>query len=197
MASHGARIGKWGAAGLTALAAVMALSACSDTRKSLIQGKRAPDEFAVYSRAPLSIPPEFGLRPPTPGAVRAEGKDPTGQAYQAMTGRVPPQAAVAPQAAFAGTQGERALLGQANAMSTDPNIRDTVNRETSILAEESLTVTERLLYPGESKAVGPSVDPAKEAQRLKENQALGKPLNEGDVPTIRRTKKGLLEGLFN
>lgn len=196
MASHGAKIGKGWAAGVAVLAAVMALSACSETRKSLIQGKRAPDEFAVYSRAPLSIPPEFGLRPPTPGVVRPEGKDPTGQAYQAMTGRMPPQTAAA-QVTFAGTQGERALLGQANALNTDPDIRDTVNRETSILAEESLTVTERLLYPGESKAVGPAVDPAKEAQRLKENQALGKPLNEGEVPTIRRTKKGLLQGLFD
>lgn len=32
----------------------------------------APDEFAVESRAPLTIPPEFDLRPPQPGAPRPQ-----------------------------------------------------------------------------------------------------------------------------
>ena len=32
----------------------------------------APDEFAVESRAPLTIPPDFDLRPPTPGAPRPQ-----------------------------------------------------------------------------------------------------------------------------
>jgi Protein of unknown function (DUF3035) len=32
----------------------------------------SPDEFAVESRAPLTIPPEFDLRPPSPGAPRPQ-----------------------------------------------------------------------------------------------------------------------------
>jgi hypothetical protein len=32
----------------------------------------APDEFAVESRAPLTIPPDFDLRPPAPGAPRPQ-----------------------------------------------------------------------------------------------------------------------------
>jgi hypothetical protein len=31
-----------------------------------------PDEFAVESRAPLTIPPDFDLRPPQPGAPRPQ-----------------------------------------------------------------------------------------------------------------------------
>jgi len=31
-----------------------------------------PDEFAVESRAPLTIPPDFELRPPQPGASRPQ-----------------------------------------------------------------------------------------------------------------------------
>jgi hypothetical protein len=31
-----------------------------------------PDEFAVESRAPLTIPPDFDLRPPQPGAARPQ-----------------------------------------------------------------------------------------------------------------------------
>ena len=33
---------------------------------------RRPDEFAVESRAPLTIPPDFDLRPPAPGATRPQ-----------------------------------------------------------------------------------------------------------------------------
>ena len=33
-----------------------------------------PDEFAVESRAPLTVPPDFDLRPPEPGAPRPQEK---------------------------------------------------------------------------------------------------------------------------
>jgi len=32
----------------------------------------SPDEFAVESRAPLTIPPDFNLRPPAPGTPRPQ-----------------------------------------------------------------------------------------------------------------------------
>jgi|ERR1700720_4349972 hypothetical protein len=34
--------------------------------------RTGPDEFAVESRAPLTIPPDFELRPPQPGASRPQ-----------------------------------------------------------------------------------------------------------------------------
>ncbi len=34
--------------------------------------KVGPDEFAVESRAPLTIPPDYDLRPPQPGASRPQ-----------------------------------------------------------------------------------------------------------------------------
>ena len=36
------------------------------------RGKYAPDEFSVVSRAPLTLPPDYGLRPPVPGALRPQ-----------------------------------------------------------------------------------------------------------------------------
>lgn len=183
--------------GAIAVMTAVSLSACADARKSLIQEKKAPDEFAVYSRAPLTVPPQFSLRPPSPGAPRTGGKDPTGLAYQAVTGQAPVENARTTAMSFTGTTGELALLRAANALDTDPLIRETVNKETSVLAEETLTVTERLLFSQKASAtLGSVIDPEKEARRLKENQALGKDLNEGKVPTIRRKKMGLLEGLI-
>ena len=41
-------------------------------REQLGLNKSSPDEFKVVSRAPLSIPPEFNLRPPQPGQARPQ-----------------------------------------------------------------------------------------------------------------------------
>jgi hypothetical protein len=48
------------------------LSGCSDFRVALGMDRVGPDEFAVESRAPLTIPPDFDLRPPQPGAPRPQ-----------------------------------------------------------------------------------------------------------------------------
>lgn len=45
------------------LAVCCVLSACGVTREQLGFEKNSPDEMLVVSRAPLSVPPEFGLRP--------------------------------------------------------------------------------------------------------------------------------------
>lgn len=46
------------------LAVAFVLSACStETKRKLGLANQAPDEFMVMSRAPLSLPPEYGLRP--------------------------------------------------------------------------------------------------------------------------------------
>jgi hypothetical protein len=48
------------------------LSGCSNFRQIVGIDPVAPDEFAVESRAPLTIPPDFDLRPPKPGAPRPQ-----------------------------------------------------------------------------------------------------------------------------
>ena len=49
---------------------LLALPGCSNVRMALGMDRAGPDEFAVESRAPLLIPPDFNLRPPQPGAMR-------------------------------------------------------------------------------------------------------------------------------
>jgi hypothetical protein len=49
------------------------LSACGGNWKQAIGIEpTSPDEFAIESRAPLTIPPDFNLRPPTPGTARPQ-----------------------------------------------------------------------------------------------------------------------------
>ncbi len=54
------------------LVLLAALSGCENTRRAMGMGKQAPDEFAVLTRAPLELPPDYGLRPPVPGAERPQ-----------------------------------------------------------------------------------------------------------------------------
>ena len=50
----------------------LVLSACQDAKRALGYEKMPPDEFQVVQRAPLSMPPDFSLRPPQPGATRPQ-----------------------------------------------------------------------------------------------------------------------------
>jgi hypothetical protein len=51
---------------------ILSLPGCSSLRQAVGLDQTGPDEFAVESRAPLTIPPEFDLRPPQPGAPRPQ-----------------------------------------------------------------------------------------------------------------------------
>jgi hypothetical protein len=64
----------------------LALGGCEETRKSIGWDKNPPDEFRIVTRAPLSVPPEFALRPPAPGAPRPQEGTTIDQARGAVTG---------------------------------------------------------------------------------------------------------------
>jgi Protein of unknown function (DUF3035) len=70
--------------GVVSLAGVLLLAGCSDFKKTIGIEPTLPDEFAVESRAPLTIPPDFDLRPPTPGAPRPQEKSADQQAKDVM-----------------------------------------------------------------------------------------------------------------
>ncbi len=184
---------------LSLLAAAALLGGCEETREMLGQAKNAPDEFAVYSRAPLSLPPDYGqLVPPSPGTTRPQSVDPTVRAQEIMVGdtrKRRKQTALA--SATRMSRGLRALLTEAGAFDADPNIRSIVNRETTILAEEDMTFAESIMFWNTPGEYGTAVDPIKETKRIQETQALGKAVNEGETPTIERKRKALLEGLFD
>jgi len=183
------------------LAATVAVvvGGCGDTKELLGQGKRPPDEFAVYSRAPLSLPPDYALRPPAPGTARPQNVMPRDTAKQALLGeQFNTQAGGASSAEGVGVSpGIQVLLERTGALDADPDIRTQVNSETSILAEEDQSFTERLMFWGTPTEYGTVVDPVQEARRIHENQALGQPITDGETPTIERKRRALLEGIFD
>jgi DUF3035 family protein len=60
------------------------LAGCADLKQMVGIDEPMPDEFAVESRAPLTIPPDFNLRPPEPGAPRPQEQSSEQQAEQIM-----------------------------------------------------------------------------------------------------------------
>jgi hypothetical protein len=170
----------------------LGLSACDSgsLRRSLGVDSRGPDEFRVVGRAPLDVPPDFGLRPPQPGAVRPNEQPVREQVKQTVFGG-PTVKVIAGR-----TVGESALLRQAGAVDADSSIRETVNRESAQLAAADRSLTDRLIFWREPSPPGTVVDAAAEQQRLRENAALGRPATEGETPIIQRKRRGILEGIF-
>lgn len=148
---------------LVACLAAASLTACSNTKETLGLARSAPDEFAVVKRAPLEMPPDYSLRPPRPGAPRPQEQAMGEQAREAVFGGTSEARKAAP------ASGESALLQQAGATQTDPNIRNVVDRETALMAPEEKPVAERLLgiKLGKNKSDGNVIDPKKESARLK------------------------------
>ena len=71
-----------------------------------------------------------------------------------------------------------------------------VDRESSQLAQEDITFTDRLAFWRDPEPYGTMVDADAEARRLRANQALGHALGEGETPVIERRRRALLEGVF-
>jgi hypothetical protein len=184
----------FGAASLALLGAI-ALSGCTDARRALGYEKAPPDEFQVVERAPLAMPPDFSLRPPAPGAVRPQEGNVRDQARQALAGR----ATGTPVSSQGRSQGDVALLKKAGAEQIQPDIRVVVNKETQSLAEADKSFTDKLVFWRKPDGIGAGeqLDASKEAQRLRENQALGRAVGDGDSPRIARRKKGMLEGILD
>jgi hypothetical protein len=175
------------------LLAPLLLAACSgdDLSRSFGLTRDAPDEFTVTTQAPLSMPPNFNLRPPQPGEARPQNISPRMQAEEALT----PQIALSGAPSAQESAGQQALV-QAAGPSAPSNIRSEVNREAAARASQNTSFVDTLMFWRSTPPPGIVVDPQKEAQRLRENAALGRNPDIGDTPIIQPTKKGWLEGLF-
>ena len=176
------------------IAAAIAPAGCEQTRNILGMTKKVPDEFAVVTRAPLSMPPDYGLRPPAPGQSRPQEMAPREAARSILLKNAGTKPAAPPTGRF--TAGEAAILTRAGALNADPMIRRTVNRESTGLAQADKTFLDKIVFWQKQMPPGTVVDAEKESRRLREVQALGEAPNVGEVPIIKRKRKGMLEGIF-
>jgi hypothetical protein len=176
---------------LAAAATLITLAGCGDVERTFGLVRDAPDEFTVETRAPLSIPPDYQLQPPTPGAARPQEQSSTEAA----------EAALAPETALGGaapagpsTPGQDALVAAAGP-AAPADIREKVNAEAS-QDHPPRSLTDRLMFWKSSGPAGTVLDPEAESKRLRENAALGLPATSGDTPVAKPKEKSSFLGIF-
>jgi hypothetical protein len=200
-------IGGIGRALALLLASGLVLAACSggSVQRALGMSKRSPDEFAVVSRAPLILPPDYELRPPRPGEPRPEVGTTADQARSTLVGQgAAPEAEPAPGTtvlparpapATTTSAGQEALLGEAGGDAVDPEIRRRIAEENQSLAAVEDELFTRLLQWREPVTLGATVDAQAETERLRANRSSGRPPTEGDTPTVVERRQSPLGAL--
>ncbi|HKD20785.1 MAG TPA: DUF3035 domain-containing protein [Rhizomicrobium sp.] len=124
--------------------AAVALIGCQDIREAAGVTKSPPDEFAVVTKAPLVIPPDFNLRPPKPGAAPLNQTSPTQSAQTAMFGDDP--AAVAASLPNTYSSGEKTILANSGGATADHGVRAQIAADTKAMSTASDSFTDELLF---------------------------------------------------
>ncbi len=120
---------------------LITLSGCAGLTKAIGAEKSSPDEFAVVTKAPLVVPPDFALRPPRPGQPRPQELDPSVAAQQALfsqagdgvTEGVP-------------SQGEEVLIADAGAADADNSVRELIDSEYYSTLDAQDSFADRILF---------------------------------------------------
>lgn len=149
------------------LVSAILLSACDhDTKQDLGLIKAAPDEFAVVTRAPLSVPPEYTLRPPVPGKQRPMEISTQDAARQTVFGvkDVDNSGIARPDSVS-----DNGFFDKVGVNDADPSIRDVVDAETAQGVEDTRPTAEKLMFwQSKPEEQGTPLDPKEEYQRLQE-----------------------------
>jgi hypothetical protein len=165
---------------LAVLAAASVASGCGGMQRALGSARTSPDEFRVVTQAPLTLPPDYALRPPRPGETRPQELQPDENARAALFGQQ-----IAPSA----SQGERALVSNAGAEAVDPTIRDQIDFESQGIVRRNEDFVNRLLsFRGSSDTSAP-IDAESEAARLQRDESIRRATGGGQV-VIERERGG-------
>lgn len=126
------------------MGAAVALAGCDSLREAAGSSKEPPDEFAIVTKAPLVIPPDYNLRPPKPGAAPTNQIAPTDAAQQALIGA--DTATVAAAMPGDASMAEKILLTHAGAQNADPTIRQDLVADDTALQTSSDSFTNQVLF---------------------------------------------------
>jgi hypothetical protein len=145
--------------------AAAALAGCTSFREAAGTSKDSPDEFAVVTKAPLVVPPDFNLKPPAPGQAPTNQIEATQAAQNALFNADPATVAAALPPTM--SQGERYLLAYAHVQDADPTIRQLIAADVSGMRGADDSFTDSVLFGSPTPATGTvPVDADAEARRI-------------------------------
>jgi hypothetical protein len=190
----------------TFVALAFALSGCDTIRSAAGITKQTPDEFAVVTKAPLVIPPDYNLRPPKPGAVPTNQTSPTGAAQAALYGN--DDASNPDSVAGNYSEVEKTLLAQAGAANPDHSIRQQIASDEKSMQGSDESFTDKVLFGGPADTSDKPVDADAESQKAGDPTKAGTQTTTDtsqpatgdkkpdDSATIQKDKSGWLGGIF-
>jgi hypothetical protein len=171
---------------LAILAAAGAASGCSTIQRAAGASKMSPDEFRVVSQAPLTLPPDYSLRPPRPGEPRPQELGPDAEARTALFATNVGQGA---------SSGEQALVASAGASAVDPTVRDQVDFEGANIVHRSQAFADRVMsFQGSAAEAAAPLDPEAEQRRIAEQESIRRATGGGTVVIERRGRGFKLPG---
>jgi hypothetical protein len=184
----------------------MSLISCDSIREAAGVVKEPPDEFAVLSKSPLVVPPDFNLRPPKPGASPTNQSSPTLSAQAALFGDDPAAAAVALPGNY--SPEERTILASSGGANADHGIRKQLASDLKSMEATDDSFTDSLLFGSPDTDKGAPLNADAEAQRLQAARANAQQLASSptashpaqskadDSATISKDSGGWFDGIF-
>lgn len=174
------------------LTGAVALSGCAGLGKALGDGKNPPDEFAIATKAPLVVPPDYSLTPPRPGEARPQEMSASDRARQVLLG----DTSAAPPSI-----GEQVLLQRSGALASDSNIRALLAVENGGRAEKDAGLANQLMF---WEFFGDDVDDTQAPLRVDNpeewlearQRAIEAVIGEEDQVEIKKDKALGLPGVF-
>jgi hypothetical protein len=164
--------------GVIAVLAAIGAAGCAS-------GANSPDEFRVVRKAPLTVPPDYRLRPPAPGESRPQELLPDAQARVAIFGTDLGKGA---------SDGEKLFIAKAGGDATDRQIRNQVDFDSAQILRKNRGFADTILNFGK-KPSEPVIDAAAEAERLRTEQEAVKDVTGGGSVLIRQKATSKLPGL--
>ncbi|MBV8801046.1 MAG: DUF3035 domain-containing protein [Alphaproteobacteria bacterium] len=163
----------------------LSLSACESIRTAVGANKQPPDEFAVVTKAPLIIPPDYNLRPPKPGAPPLNQVSPTDSAEAALFSDDPRTVAGTISGSY--SPAEKMLLAQTGAAAANDSIRQQIAADNSGADSADEGFVNSLLFGSNNVGDAP-VDADGEKARIDAGKQ--------QAPQIKKDSGGWLDGIF-
>jgi hypothetical protein len=131
------------------IGALAMVGGCNSLRDAMGISKHPPDEFAVVTKTPLIVPPEYNLMPPKPSVEQPRDADPQAEAIQAL---FPDHKVAVPSAS------EAMLIQKSGAADTSSNIRTKVGGESTEIANRGAD-TAKILFDNTVSVPGAPKEP--------------------------------------
>ncbi len=162
-----------------------------NVRHSIGINNQSPDAFKVISAPPLTVPPDFSLRPPVDGAKPLQSFNASSQAKKAIF-------SANKEKEIKASNGEKSFLKKANADAINSNITTEIDNE---YQEQNRKEKKKTWFGRLFDWINPSKDDSNEVinaiqekQRIETTQAAGQTVTGKDAKVLKKTNGG---GLLN